>query len=66
MRKNENVIYISLVSLIMLITFIILLALSITKINKWKKDNEENNFIKDEIHETAIRNHGNFFCCGVM
>ena len=54
MRKNENVIYISLVSLIMLITFIILLALSITKINKWKKDNEENNFIKDEIHETAI------------
>lgn len=54
MKKNENVIYISLVSLVMLITFIILLALSISKINKWKKDNEENDFIKNEIHETAI------------
>lgn len=54
MKKNENVIYISSVSLIMLITFIILLALSITKINKWKKDNKENDFIKEEIHETAI------------
>lgn len=54
MKKNKNVIYISLVSLVMLITFIILLALSITKINKWKKDNKENNFIKEEIQENAI------------
>mgnify|MGYP003299650308 CR=1 FL=1 len=54
MKKNENVIYISLVSLLMLITFIILLALSITKINEWKKDNKENNFINAEIQESTI------------
>lgn len=54
MKKNENVIYISLVSLLMLIIFIILLAVSITKINEWKKNNEENDFIKYEIQENAI------------
>lgn len=54
MKKNENVIYISLISFVMLITFIILLVLSITKINKWKKYNKENDFIKEEIQENAI------------